>query len=512
MIAVGKMLVLSLATVSRWLKCRQVILLLLLIIAVGSFLRIYDPGAESVWFDEAASIHSAQQGIVQMLKDCATWQRHPPLHFFMLYLWIPVFGNSEIAVRSLSAIFGIISIFLVYRVGCQLFSKRVGLISSFILAISHFNIYYSQEVRAYSLLLMLTLLSFSLFITILKADDAKRSYFIYYFLANVLLVYTHYFGLFVIMSQIFYFILFWNKYRGIRKNFLYAQLATGIAFLPWAVIFIGYSIPRSWSWDQPTWSTIIATLSSYSGYKGGKAFLLPIFLFLCLLGLFSIKSLNGKWSWKKPLQVVKQLGSRISLEGETLLLLIWFFFPIGIPFLISQIPNEVTGIYSIRYTISASPAFYLLVANGFDVFTKRKALYPLLVVILITITGFSYVGLQDYYTHVEKAQWREAVSLVELHSRENDVIILNYGGSDFSMPFNYYYKGDLERSAIEQGREAQTIADFVVAGKQRMWFMQGPWGSTVTRDYLMENYGDDYLVMEEEFHGVSALLFDLSMP
>lgn len=86
----------------------------------------------------------------------------------------------------------------------------------------------------------------------------------------------------------------------------------------------------------------------------------------------------------------------ISLEQveEILLLLIWFSFPIVVPFIISRF---FTPIYITRYTIGASPALYLLVAKGISTFTKKKAIYLVLMLIVV----LSLPGLQYYYAHDE---------------------------------------------------------------------------------------------------------------
>jgi len=423
------------------------------------------------------------------------------------------FGTGEIAVRSLSAICGILSIFIIYQIGCQLFNRKVGLISSFLLAISPFHIHFSQEARSYSLLLLLTLLSFFLFIKVLRVDNANKSHFVYYAIANILLIYTHYFGLFIVTSQILYFILYWNKHREIRNNFLYAQLATGIAFLPWLPLFVGFSIPLSKGGSQPSVSSIIATLKVYSG---GQNFLLLTFFFLGLLGLFSIKGLSNKWSFEKPLQAVKQFSSKISVERESILLLIWCAFLIVIPWLISQIPSRQAVIYNTRRTISALPAFYILVANGISTFTRRKSLYPLFIAILIMIAGFSYPGLQHYYTYYQKAQWREAANFVELNSRvDSDVIIICKPWR--KVPFNYYYKGNLPEFGIgknvEDSQELTTFVDDAVRERARLWLiLSHDARSAPIHWYLLNRYGDQAILLEKEFYSIALILFDLPPP
>ena len=99
----------SLATLGRWLKSRQVVLLLLLIIALGSFLRIYGLGGQSIQPDEANSAMVASQNLASVATGDAAGN-HPPLYFIILHFWIGLFGSSEIVLRAPSVIFGILSV------------------------------------------------------------------------------------------------------------------------------------------------------------------------------------------------------------------------------------------------------------------------------------------------------------------------------------------------------------------------------------------------------------------
>ena len=190
----------------------------------------------------------------------------PPLYFILLNFWINLFGTSEAALRSLSAIFGIISILLIYQVGTALFNRRVGLISGFLSAISYYHIYYSQEARDYSLLLLLSLLSYFFFIKIIKQD--KKWHYPCYFLANLLLGYTHFYGLLIIASQALFFLLFWNKYRLQRVKFLSTIGATIIALLP-SVSFLvgrGVSLAEHGFWiPEPGLKSIGGTFTEFAG-------------------------------------------------------------------------------------------------------------------------------------------------------------------------------------------------------------------------------------------------------
>jgi mannosyltransferase len=500
---------LNISKIADWLKCHRAILLLLLITAIGVFLRLYTIGKESIWFDEAASIYSAKRPIIDMIWDCVLWQRNPPLHFVTLKIWMNLFGDSEVAIRTLSAIFGIASLPLIYLVGKQLFNTRVGILASFFLSISAYAIYYSQESRAYAMLVFFTILSFIFFIRIVKYESTNKWYFIAYFVTNTLLVYTHYFGLFVVASQLFYFILV-SKYQNINKRFFwYAQIATGIAFLPWAEEFLRKSVPNSVSWDSPTVTNLVSTLESYSGWGDVSNWLLVIFGCLCLMRLFSLKK-RFSHSLREPTVKTFSISNvTISVKWDIILLLIWFVFPIILPFIISQLPFQFTGIYVTRYTISALPAFYLLAAKGIEIFLSSKLFYPIFAVVFVGIMWFSSLGLQTYYSEVKKEQWREAVRMGQPLFQNDDVILLN--GWGFTLPFNYYYKGEIEEKIID-GNESQGMGEILASVKQRVWLYQGGWGTTTTRDYLMDRFGEQCLLLHEQLKGIEIYLFDLAKP
>ena len=264
-------------------------------------------------------------------------------------------------------------------------------------------------------------------------------------LTNVCLAYTHPYGLFVIISQIVYFLFLWSEYKRLRFWFLGVQVATVAFFSPWIPTFFGRvsKISEGFWIPKPSLKDIFDTVKDYAsgdtGLSDDRAFL--VFSILCLIGLISIKRLNGGWTRRKLLQSVKGLSWNISPEfvEEILLLLLWFSFPIIIPFIVSQF---FTPIYLTRYTISASAAFYLLVAKGISAFTSRKALF--FVVILVSL--LSLPGLQHYYSHYMKDQWREITGFIEHNTRAKDVIIIwpDY----YQLPFDYYYKGNLERFGI----------------------------------------------------------------
>jgi len=478
-----------------WIKTHRLILILLLIILTGGFLRIFDLGAESIWLDEAYSIRAAEQSLSSVIGGAIDTENNPPLYFIILHLWMLLFGSSEIAIRFPSAIFGIISIFLIYKIGCHLFNQKIGIISGFLLSISTFHIMYSQDARPYSLFMFLTLLSFYFFIQVLKAN--KGWYFLGYLLANILLCYTQLFGFFVILSQIVYFSMFWKKYKQKIFKFAGIQVASLLAFIPLIVL----AIPRishiaggggsSISWiPEPSFLSIGTTFYLYAG---GIALFVPL-LVLFFIGLLPIRYRRIKG----------RLTFHFESVGDILLLLMWLAFPIFLPFILSMI---IAPLYVPRYTISALPACYLLAARGIGYFKDMKVTY----ILVIGITLLSLIGLQLYYSQPVKEQWREAVHFIEFRAQPDDAIVIC---ADYTQePFDYYYEGDLERFGIGRDvtdtQKIDAVVDNATAGKERLWLVLSNQGVAITEEHLLNRFGSESVIAENELHEVKVYLFDL---
>ena len=172
---------------------------LLFIILLGTGLRLYHLDYQSLWLDEIYSMigSNPDQSFASMIAYCRNDQ--PPAFFTLLYYWFKAFGYTPYAGRLLAAIIGVIGIVFVYFLGKEVRDKETGLFAALIAAFNYFQIYYSQEVRFYSLLFLLATLSYLFFIRIIKWD--KGSDYFLYVIFTTLAMYTHYYGLVILASQ-----------------------------------------------------------------------------------------------------------------------------------------------------------------------------------------------------------------------------------------------------------------------------------------------------------------------
>jgi len=128
---------------------------------------VYHLGGQSLGVDDAFSFSISKQSASPIVLTTAA-DVHPPLYYLLLYYWMMLFGTSVFGMKLLSVLFGVLAIVMVYVVGRQLFDQQVGLLGAFILAISPFNIEFSQEARMYSLMTLLALLSTYFFVRLVR--------------------------------------------------------------------------------------------------------------------------------------------------------------------------------------------------------------------------------------------------------------------------------------------------------------------------------------------------------
>jgi hypothetical protein len=126
--------------------------LVIIIILTGGFLRVLLLDTKGMWLDETFSVWLANQSVLDMLQWIVKIDQHPPLYYLLLHYWIAQYGDTPYYARLLSALFGTVTIPVIYLIGKRISGAVVGLAAAVFLALSLFNIYYAQEARMYTLL------------------------------------------------------------------------------------------------------------------------------------------------------------------------------------------------------------------------------------------------------------------------------------------------------------------------------------------------------------------------
>lgn len=475
------------------------------IVAIAALLRFWALGKDSLWVDEVFSVNIANGGLLDILRASSLrdpQNLYPPLYHLILHFWMLVFGQSEPALRSLSAVFGTITILVMYKVGSELFNRNTGLVASFLLTISPFAIYYSQEVRPYSLLMLLTLVSFLFFTRMLKPGPQRRADLLVYCSVNVLLVYTHPYALFVVGSEVLYLLIFRKRYASATRPFWIAQAVTALVTLPWMyflVTGIGAATETIARVTGPTILVPAGLLTDIWGFWAGDAAVL-LGLFCTVLfgaGLFRLSKKEAKILVAKP---------------RTALLLVWIVVPLAGAVTVALM---FQSLFFPKYVIAIVPAVYLVIARGTANLTDTVKSYLARVnvkyILLALVLLLCLPQIESICTDPMREQWREVADLVQQESQSHDVI-LSYARYD--IPFNYYYQGDLEivGYGAQEGEELAALVDRATEGKERLWLIMMQYTPAIDapiRGYLLACYGGDSVAIQQDFQYITVYLFRL---
>jgi mannosyltransferase len=169
------------------------------IVLLGAVLRFPTLGEQSFWSDEATTWQIVAHGLGHVLHQVPQTESTPPLYYVLLWCWSRVFGLSEAGLRSLSAVFGTATIVVMWAIGRRVASERAGLVAALLTAANPFLVWYSQEARAYALLLLLSAVSLLALVRVLSSPSRGRV--LAWGIAAALALAAHYYAIVVIVPE-----------------------------------------------------------------------------------------------------------------------------------------------------------------------------------------------------------------------------------------------------------------------------------------------------------------------
>ncbi|MGC9467809.1 MAG: glycosyltransferase family 39 protein [Anaerolineae bacterium] len=249
---------------------RRWILIPLLLLAFG--LRVWGLAEHNIWWDEGIGVWLARMPVSESVRWTAG-DVHPPLYYVLLHGWRSFVGEGEFALRLLSALFSLLTVPLIYRLGQTLGGYSVGFLSALLLTLSRFSIWWAQEIRMYALAAMFATGALWAAVWFLKersrldtqapveAGEARKQAWIAWllyvamtlgslaalYLTVTVVIVTNLGFLAMVLSRAI-------QSDGISQRktvvqWIAAQLTVGLLFLPWVL----YALPRmhGWSSDAP---------------------------------------------------------------------------------------------------------------------------------------------------------------------------------------------------------------------------------------------------------------------
>jgi mannosyltransferase len=393
-------------------------------ILLGAGLRLHLLGTHSLWIDEAASVRFATLPWRPFLHTLWSYQGNMTLYYFLLRAWMHL-GDSEFMVRSLGVLFGVLTIPAMYLLGKQLFDRMTGLTAAALLSVHSFHVLWSQQARAYSLLLLLLVLTAYFLVRAMESND---NFFHWGVFATVaaLSVYAHVFAVLVLAAHAIS-ILFPKPYRVSTRNILLTAILFEHLIAPMAIFVLINLRSSQLNWVvQPSWQEFWGFLQLLTS-QGGKV-LVVLYFTLCSLAFFS------------PAGVEKSEKEGWSLR----LMALWLILPPVLTLAISPIK----AIFDPGFMVVCVPALVMLAARGLTKFTAVSfvrswpAFAAFVVVMLLSLASNAR---PPRYPITRNADWRSAVNYVLDHEEPGD-------GAVFYVPNVYPYVYYARRAEERQHR------------------------------------------------------------
>lgn len=398
----------------------------LLALLAGFALRLFHLGAESLWYDETVSVHLARQPIPAMIAHTAG-DIHPPGYYFLLHLWQQVTAPTllhglEFLYALPSVMAAMLVLALLYAIGRRLFSAPVAAIAVWLAALNPFQLWYSQEVRMYTVGAALGLFCLWALLAFAGASDRLRWLALYALAAAAGLYTLYYFAFWLIALNIVALLLLWQAAdgRGRRlSQWVAAQGAVIILFGPWLpVLARQVTDPPVPPWRAP-WHNVADVVASAAetltallvgqSPPGQVVWIWAIPVLALLLGF-------AWWAWGRRGQ------PRRALAASVVLLLL--FVPITLLFAITLF---VTPIYHVRYIYLYATLFLLVPAVVIAAMWRRwRVLASVALLLLLTSEAWA---LQQFWTNplYRADDHRGAVAALAAQWQPGDAIVANAG-------------------------------------------------------------------------------------
>ncbi len=379
----------------------------------------------SLRLDEAQSLWQTSHSLLGTLRVVAA-DVHVPLYHIVLHIWQTIFGQTIEAARTLSLLFFVATIPVIYLLARKVLSLNWALFATALFSFSPFMSWYGSEARMYTMLVLVASLSQLFFVKLIRSQG-KRGW-LGYSLTALIGIYSHYFFFFTLVAQALYYLTVRKHF--VKRTFLkFVALAVALAaaFTPWLLYFRSQGSASNTSPNLQTPSSV-DFFNVYSQFSFGfhndvlNTVLVSPWPILVIAALLSVKT--GQ-------KITKPVGYLLAAG----------LLPVILAYIASYL---VTPFFVSRYMI-ASLAPLLIVLVWF-VSHYRRWLAVAIASLMIAVTALgSYQQFTSASTPL-KEDFRAASNLISQRATASDVVVLS---APFSVyPFNYYYDGDARVNTI----------------------------------------------------------------
>ncbi len=449
----------------------------------------------SIWHDEAYSAYLIRGNFADIWNLTAI-DVHPPLFYFCLKVWSMMFGNSEIALRMMSVMFGVVAIFVAFYLLKKLFNTKTASIATFVMTLSPLFIRYAEEARMYTMVLAIALIS-TLVMVMAISRDKKGKWNFWWLLYGVMLaagMMTHYFMALVFVAQLAYLIYHYRA-KIWRLDLILGYAVAILLFVPWLPKCLaqvtnvqgGFWIP------ELTVATGFNFLIEGLVYAADATWIKGWEAFLVLAAVVGLVYLVVKF--------VKTMKSEEKSGRDSVMLLVFLTLVPPVLLMILSLP-PLKPMFETRYLITSMTIMWMVLGV---MLAKTKLNKKGLAMAVLAIITVAVVGISGVYSRWANSDINVLLADIKTHSNNTTVVagtervyldVIFYEGEDLKVygVSEYYHSDNGAFAPMKQYR--YKIMDTISEVPEREYWMIFETGAEDLPDYVERIDTDEHIAVK----------------
>jgi 4-amino-4-deoxy-L-arabinose transferase-like glycosyltransferase len=478
-------------------------------ILTGVALRFVNLGGQSLWTDEMLTIRNAFIGQKMTASDIFGNLQGPAVSLIVHHMG--GLSIEEWFLRLPFAVAGTLTVLAMYLLTRYLMGGWVSLNTTLFVSLAPVLVWYSQEVRGYSFVVLCSVLMTYCLVRWVKTHKG-RDLSLYSVLLFAGLV-SNLSAAFVAFAHLLYLVAFRNT-RRLAGRWIVAVFVVLLVFSPWVRQIMLRVQPER-----------VVTGESAEPLTGGARFsvvAVPYTLFTYGVGYSlgpSVRQLqtraakavidNAHWVILASVAfVIPAIVGLRKMIGEDARLLCLLLLMIAIPLLaVAVLSLRNIRVFTPRYALVAFPAYAMIVGRGLSAITRSRWWpFTLLFVALLGVSLYNYFSVPAY----AKDDARAVAGTIKENFGSEDAIVAIYA----SAPLAHYLDGfaDVETfgaNDMESGKTMKTRCAAIAAGGERVWLsLCREW--QVDPDGVIHGWFEENMALARsfEFPGMRLYLYE----
>lgn len=464
---------------------KNIICILIFILGIG--VRFYYSVLDSYWFDEQISFYISNPVLTldEFFKRNYLLDKSPFFFNYLLKNWFAFFEYNPSIGRLFSVFNGVLSLIAFFYLSKKILKNNYLILLLFLSSFNIFLISYSAETRPYSLVVLLSLIQIIFFYELyfIKYKFFKQISFIF---ISLILLYTHPFTFILLLSEIFYVLIFTKKNKFFINFFLifFIYLFSQYNYL---LTLFNYNPPISFI-DYPNAKFFIFL---YFDKFFGSKIMGTIFLFIFIFLIY--KNYN-----------------RILKNKFIIFLFIFLFFSYFLPLIYGYLFNPILQDKYIIFVLI--PILFILVILISELQNKKLRIYIILILIVATIIN-QYFEIHN--RNSQKPDFKNAIKQIN----KSDVKFISV------ISFDKIHAAMVDSSLTDKFKERDIMRNYLenheMIKNEITFFNQDDLNKKIKKFWMIcyipvvgeceENIriNDEYKIVEKNyFHKVNLYLID----